>query len=142
MILSSFYSFANRRSFFSCENPIAAVERSRIQSLDPQEVAQRMHAIDQSTKQGARDYALLAVLFQTGRRLLEVIALRWHHVRVQGNKVTLVFEQCKGGKTMRDTLSMPVATALLEWLSLAYERRGYFPNHSTTTYDPLSYKHL
>jgi integrase len=67
------------------------------------------------------DYALLAILFQTGRRLSEVVALRWGHVQVQGKKVTLVFEHCKGGKTMRDTLSMPVATALLEWLSVAYD---------------------
>jgi integrase len=81
-----------------------------------------MRAIDRSTKQGARDYALLAILFQTGRRLSEVVTLRWCHVLVQGNKVTLVFEHCKGGKTMRDTLPMPVANALLEWLSMAYGR--------------------
>src|SRR5260370_1603693 len=125
-ILSSFYIFANKRNFFSCGNPIACVERGKVQSykhaqpLDPQEVAQRMRAIDRSTKQGARDYALLAVLFQTGRRLSEVVALRWCHVQVQGAKVTLVFEHCKGGKTMRDTLPAPVANALLEWVSMAY----------------------
>src|SRR2546430_7905653 len=125
-VLSSFYIFANKRNFFSCGNPIASVERSKVQSykhaqpLDPQEVAQRMRAIDRSTKQGMRDYALLAVLLQTGRRLSEVVALRWCHVQVQGAKVTLVFEHCKGGKTMRDTLPTPVANALLEWLSMAY----------------------
>ncbi len=125
-VLSSFYIFANKRNFFSCGNPIASVERGKVQSykhaqpLDPQEVAQRMRAIDRSTKQGARDYALLAVLFQTGRRLSEVVALRWCHVQVQGAKVTLIFEHCKGGKTMRDTLPAPVANALLEWVSMAY----------------------
>jgi len=125
-VLSSFYIFANKRNFFSCGNPIASVDRSKVQSyknaqsLDPQQVAQSMQAIDRSTKQGARDYALLAILFQTGRRLSEVVGLRWRHVQVQGPKVTLVFEHCKGGKTMRDTLPTPVANALLEWISLAY----------------------
>jgi integrase len=125
-VLSSFYIFANRRDFLTCGNPIASVERSKVQSykhaqpLDPQEVARRMRAIDRSTKQGARDYAILAILFQTGRRLSEVVGLRWRHVQVQGSKVTLVFEHCKGGKTMRDTLPVPVANALLEWLSMAY----------------------
>jgi integrase len=127
-VLSSFYIFANKRNFFTCGNPIATIERSKVQSykhaqpLDPEEVAQRMRAIDRSTKLGARDYALLAVLLQTGRRLSEVVALRWRHVLVQGNKITLVFEHCKGGKTMRDTLPTPVASALLEWLSMAYGR--------------------
>src|SRR2546421_3573615 len=68
-ILSSFYIFTNKRNFFSCGNPIASVDRSKVQSykhaqpLEPEEVAQRMRAIDRSIKQGARDYALLAVLF-------------------------------------------------------------------------------
>src|SRR5260370_38570792 len=84
-----------------------------------------MRASDRSTKQGARDYALLAVLFQTGRRLSEVVALRWCHVQVQGAKVTLVFEHCKGGKTMRDTLPAPIATALFEYLRLIYGEPKY-----------------
>ncbi len=125
-VLSSFYTFANKRNFFTLSNPIATVERTKVQSykhaqpLDPQEVTQRMQAIDRSTKQGARDYVLLAILFQTGRRLSEVVALRWRHVQIRGAKVTVVFEHCKGGKTMYDTLPAPVAHALLEWLSLAY----------------------
>jgi integrase len=125
-ILSSFYTFANKRGFFQCENPIAKVERSKVQAyknaqpIDAQEIAQRMQTIDRTTKQGARDYAMLAIFLQTGRRLSEVIALRWRHVQVQGSKITLVFENCKGGKTMRDTLTPGIANALLEWLVLAY----------------------
>ncbi len=127
-ILSSFYTFANKRNFLSCGNPIATVERTRVQAykhaqpLDPDEVAERMRAIDRSTKQGTRDYALIAILLQTGRRLSEVIALRWRNVQVQGSKVIVTFEHCKGGKTMRDTLPVGVANALLEWLAMAYGR--------------------
>lgn len=126
-ILSSFYTFANKRNFLDCGNPIDMVERSKVQAykhaqpLDEQDVAQRMRAIDRSTKQGARDYALLAILLQTGRRLSEVVALRWRNVQVQGSRVVVTFEHCKGGKVMRDSLPLPVANSLLEWLSMAYE---------------------
>jgi integrase len=125
-ILSSFYSFANKRHFFNCGNPISSVERSRVQAyrhaqpLAPDDVAQRMQAIDRTSKLGARDYAILAILLQTGRRLSEVISLRWRNVQVQGSKMTLTFEHCKGGKVMRDTIPVPVAKALLEWMTMAY----------------------
>ncbi|GCE12904.1 tyrosine-type recombinase/integrase [Tengunoibacter tsumagoiensis] len=127
-ILSSFYTFANKRHFLTCGNPISLVERTRVQSyknaqpLETQDVAQRMQAIDRTTKLGARDYALLAILLQTGRRLSEVIDLRWRNVLVQGSRMTLTFEHCKGGKTMRDTVPTPVANALLEWMVMAYGR--------------------
>jgi len=125
-ILSSFYTFANKRHFFRSGNPISEVERARVQAyknaqpLDVQDVSARMRAIDRSTKQGARDYALLAIFLQTGRRLSEVMALRWQHVQIQGSRVTVIFEHCKGGKTMRDTLPLAVANALLEWMTIAY----------------------
>ncbi|HTK06493.1 MAG TPA: site-specific integrase [Ktedonobacteraceae bacterium] len=128
-ILSSFYTFANKRGFLFCGNPIASVERARVQSyqhaqpLEVEEVAERMQAIDRTTKQGARDYAMLAVLLQTGRRLSEVIDLRWRNVILKGSRITLVFEHCKGGKVMRDTIPPAVSNALLEWLTMAYGPR-------------------
>ncbi len=128
-ILSSFYTFANKRGFFTCGNPISTVERSRVQAykyaqpLDVEDVVERMQAIDRTNKQGARDYALLAILLQTGRRLSEVIDLRWRNVLVKGSRITLVFEHCKGGKVMRDTIPPGVANALLEWLTMAYGSR-------------------
>jgi integrase len=128
-ILSSFYTFANKRGFLLCGNPIASVERVRVQSyqhaqpLDADEVAERMGAIDRTKKQGARDYAMLAIFLQTGRRLSEVVDLRWRNVILRGSRITLVFEHCKGGKVMRDTIPPGVANALLEWLTMAYGPR-------------------
>jgi integrase len=128
-ILSSFYTFANKRGFLLCGNPISTVERARVQAykhatpLEVEEVAERMQAIDRSSKQGARDYAMLAILLQTGRRLSEVIDLRWRNVTVKGSRITLVFEHCKGGKVMRDTIPPAVSNALLEWLTMAYGPR-------------------
>ncbi len=131
-ILGSFYAFAIKRGFFKSENPIAKLDRARSrpyqssQAMDPEDVKERMAAIDRSTRQGARDWVLLAILLQTGRRLSEVVNLRWRHVQIsKDSKVTLVFEHCKGGKTMRDTLPAPIATALFEYLRLIYGEPKY-----------------
>jgi len=123
---SSFYTFATKRNLILAENPISKVDQARVQAyqyseaMDPEEVCARMRAIDRSTRQGARDWCILAILLQTGRRLSEVADLRWRHVQVKGDKVTLVFEHCKGGKTMRDTLPPSIAKALLDYLGLIY----------------------
>jgi site-specific recombinase XerD len=52
--------------------------------------------------------------------LNEVASLEWQHVKVKGNRVTLSFEHCKGGKKMKDTLSLPNSKALLSWLHAYY----------------------
>ncbi|GCE15092.1 tyrosine-type recombinase/integrase [Tengunoibacter tsumagoiensis] len=134
-IISSFYNFANKRHFFTCGNPINSVERAKVQPyknvqpLEPLEVARLIKAIDRTTGKGARDYAMIAIFFQTGRRLSEVIALRWHNINLQGKdrKITITFEKCKGGKTMRDTIPTTVSQALLEWMGVAYGKLENIP---------------
>lgn len=128
-ILSSFYEYALARKLLRIEvNPIRLIKREKVQQyagaqpLDAEDVAARLKSIDRSTALGKRDYALLAVLLQTGRRLHEVADLQWRHVTLQGQKATLTFDHCKGGKIMHDTLPAPVARALLEWLHEAYGR--------------------
>lgn len=124
-ILSSFYAFGIRQGMLTV-NPIARVERRSVdayahaRSLDPQDVAARMQAIDRTTPDGLRDYALLAIYLQTGRRLAEVAALEWQDVALSGQHVTLTFRRCKGGKTMRDQLPVGVSRALLDHLQHAY----------------------
>lgn len=125
-IISSFYTFARRRGLLDSENPAAMVERRPVQSyaaaapLDAGDVAARMAAIDRTTPAGMRDYALLAVALQTGRRLSELAGLRWGHIRLDGGRVALTWPHAKGGKVMRDTLPAPVGEALLRWLHAAY----------------------
>ncbi len=123
--LSSFYTYANDNDHFSSGNPILRVERSKVQAyanaqpMDSSEVAASMKKIDRSTKEGARDYTMLGIFLQTGRRLAEVVKLQWQDVEIHGNQVTLTFH-CKGGKTMRDKLPAPLSKALLDWLGMAY----------------------
>src|SRR5258708_1003625 len=69
---------------------------------------------------GQRDYALLSVALATGRRLSELAALRWRHVTLNQGRATITWERTKGGKVMRDRLSVPVTDALLQWLYAAY----------------------
>lgn len=123
-ILSSFYEYARKHRFLA-DNPLDLVERAKVQSyagarsLDASHVMARMRAIDRSTLLGARDYALLGVLLQTGRRLAEVAGLRWGDVVLQHGCITLTFH-CKGDKTMYDTLPKPLSKAVLGWLRLLY----------------------
>ncbi len=50
----------------------------------------------------------------------EIASLQWQHVHIQGSKITLIFEHCKGDKTMRDELPVGYSKALLEWLHAYY----------------------
>lgn len=124
-ILSSFYDYAKARDFLEY-NPVDAIDRQKVQpyakarALPPETTSTALKGIDRDMLLGARDYALLAVYLQTGRRLSEVASLRWENLTILGNLVTLTFEHCKGDKTMIDTLSRPTGRALLSYLHQHY----------------------
>jgi site-specific recombinase XerD len=124
-ILSSFYEYAKGKKLLK-HNPIDDVERSKVQAyagaraLDLEMIQDGMARIDRETQQGKRDYALLATLLQTGRRVQEVATLQLQHVTMRGAKLVLSFEHCKGDKQMRDALAIPVSAALLTWLKCWY----------------------
>ena len=125
-IVSSFYTFARKQGLLNIDNPIQRVERARVQRyagarpLDPGEVRRRLAAIDREDLFGARDYALLTVALQTGRRVAELAGLRWGDVEQAGGKVILHWRRTKGGKTMDDAVPRGVANALLNWLEQFY----------------------
>ncbi len=123
--LSSFYVYARRHHLLK-ENPIDLVDRPKVQAyassqaLDAGTTTEGLASIDRQSLLGKRDYALLAILLQTGRRLSEVVALDMQHVAMKQGKITLTFAHCKGDKEMRDTLPPPVSKALLTWLHGCY----------------------
>jgi integrase len=126
-IVSSFYRYAARSELLDIPNPIARVKRAtveayaNVEALSPETIRQQLGAIDRSDEAGLRDYALLAVALNTGRRVAEVAALRGRDVRLSDTGiVTLYWRRAKGGKTARDTLSRPLSAALLAWLHAAY----------------------
>lgn len=124
-ILSSFYTYAHKRDFLD-HNPIDPIDRlkvqpyARAQALPPERTGSALKSINRTTVLGARDYALLAVLLQTGRRLSEVAGLRWEHLTILSSVVTLTFEHCKGDKTMIDSLDKATSRALLGYLHQHY----------------------
>lgn len=130
-ILSSFYLYCIKRQHIDPTNPILLVDRPHIESyaqaeaLEQQEVEKRLRSIDSSTLQGARDLALLLVLLSTGRRASEVASLQVQHLHLAGKAVVLSFPHLKGGKTARDTLSLPVSKALLQWVIRLYGERFF-----------------
>ena len=89
-------------------------------ALTPQAVTKALRKINRETVAGKRDYALLAVAFHTGRRVAEIAGLRWGHIQIEDNRVTLTFPHAKGGKVMRDTLPVAVGRTLLDYLQAAY----------------------
>jgi len=87
-ILSSFYEYALARYLLApmddqghIANPLKIVSREKIEPyqgihwLEPEEAEAALHKIDRATLLGKRDYALLVVLLNTGRRLKEVASL-------------------------------------------------------------------
>jgi integrase len=124
-ILSSFYHYAIQQGITG-ENPIVRVERRRVQgyahavAIEPGDLKRRLQQVTRTTLVGKRDYALLAVALQTGRRVSELAGLRWGDVQVIGNRVHLTWRRCKGGKVMHDLLAPAVSQALLDYLRAVY----------------------
>jgi integrase/recombinase XerD len=56
--------------------PFKRARQRTIEYLEYEEIEQVLGAVDQSTYDGRRDYALLAVLFNTGARVQEILDLR------------------------------------------------------------------
>jgi integrase/recombinase XerD len=85
-----------------------------IEYLEPQEVEALLKSIDRSTPSGKRDYALFALMLNTGARVQEILDLRLcdirtdppHQVRLRG----------KGGKTRLCPI-WPQTARLLQELS-------------------------
>ncbi len=125
-ILSSFYSYARRHGLLTGENPIGRVERRPVHlygdasALAYKEVKNNLAAIDRSQPVGKRDYALLSVALQTGRRLSELASLRRSNLKFDGATITIHWHRTKGGKAMSDRLPQPLSRTLAEWLSSYY----------------------
>lgn len=125
--LSSFYQYADMRNKSPFLNPITMVERSPIEEYDGAEalpledVPMLLEAIDQTTLQGKRDYALLQVLFNTGARVGTVLALCLGDVHVAKNgSITLFFRTMKGGKETARVLTPEISLILFHYIEAVY----------------------
>lgn len=131
-ILSSFYTYCTKMEYLSGKNPISRVERRFVQEyasaepLSPKQVKERLSAIDKDTTKGRRDYALLLVALSTGRRLSEIANMQWSDIENPDGHMVVTWRRTKGGKVMKDRLSLTVSAALAEWCAWGgMEEHGY-----------------
>ena len=123
--ISSYYQYAIKHRWLQT-NPMQLVERrvahynNAALPIAAETVKSALKSIDRSTPLGKRDYALLVVLFNTGRRVSEVCSLKCGDISIAGDNVVITWQRCKGGKTMRDQVDPNVARALIEYLQAVY----------------------
>lgn len=137
-ILSSFFQYALKYRLLlpmddsgQVLNPLTMVDRENVQAytggaqpLDREEVTLQLASIDQKTKRGARDYALLAVLLDTTWRVSEVAGLRWRNVSISKKGIaTLTYDHAKEDERIIADLSKATTGALLRWLKAWYGGR-------------------
>jgi integrase len=124
-VLSSFYDWAITHDYLD-KNPLKIVPRRKGEAKDAahpiaqEDIQKRLQSIDRSTLPGKRDYALLLVALTTGRRSNELAHMRLGDLQITGNKITVTFPRCKGGKVMRDILPPGTSKVLLAYLSAIY----------------------
>lgn len=131
--LSSFYRYWQKKiQERTIPNPMQRVTRHPVQefanarALTEQQLTD-FRAIDRSTPQGLRDYALLLVALTTGRRAFELAGLCKETVNkrevIEANSVggmTLYFKRCKGGGKLDDQLLPEAAAAVYGWIARYY----------------------
>jgi site-specific recombinase XerD len=123
--ISSFYVYARKMRYIA-SNPMEMVEKRKVshphaaRPLDKEMVEKALGSIDRSTLLGKRDYALLSLLLNTGRRVSEVKNLKCGDILLTGGTVTVTWQRCKGGKLMYDNIDVLVAHAIFEYLKAAY----------------------
>src|SRR5215471_18965997 len=76
--------------------------------------------IDRSTLDGLRNYALLSIAVNTGRRVSELAGLRYKHLHRDGNTCVVEFDHCKGNKHFTNRLQAKTTRALYVYLETIY----------------------
>lgn len=128
--LSSWYEFVIARELVPGieRNPLKALARRQTddyqgaQPLGAEVVAEQLATIDRSTPAGERDYVLLALGFNTGRRVSELAGLRAGDLTFSGRvQARICWRRTKGGKSHIDTIKESELVALLHnWLCQLY----------------------
>lgn len=133
-VLSSFYAFVQDTYKLCMPNPIKDVKRRKVQAyadaaanaIPPDEVVEGLENIDRSTREGMRDYAILAIALYTGRRASELANLRGQDVKIQGKcenlRIHLTF-RAKGNKKMHDLLDPDTSAVFLDYLHVRFGKQ-------------------
>ncbi len=134
-ILSSFYEYAIKNEVLQ-RNPIERVERRnpnkqyQAKQIDTKKVKTGLAAIDRSTDEGKRDYAILSIMLATGKRVSEIANILYGDIQKQGDTVLLSWPRCKGNKKLDpDVLKEKTTRVLYEYLHMSYgSKLGHLAN--------------
>jgi len=86
-------------------------------ALSKPQAKDMLESIDQSTKQGKRDYALILMLMKTGLRRAELVALNRADIKMMDGHHVAVIEHGKGDKRRVVKLRVDVYRALEDYLN-------------------------
>ena len=131
--VSSFYAFAVGRQL-RADNPVEGVKRESVTPygkatwLSPEEGEDLafVGAIDQTTDQGRRDYALFLLYLTGAFRVSEVAGLTVGNLRRQGRRLLVTYRR-KGGEVEEVALALEAAEALDAYLAGRGELRPEAP---------------
>lgn len=94
--------------------PLKRTAQVSVDYLEEAELQALMDAVDLNTRTGVRDRALLLLLYNTGARVSEIVALNLNHLRLNGS--TQVDLQDKGNKHRTCPLWPETVVALKDYL--------------------------
>jgi integrase/recombinase XerD len=115
--LRQFYRFLEKEEIIK-ENPVPASVSHRLSAklphaLGAEEVTRLLIQPDPSTPLGARDLAMLELLYATGVRVSELVSIRTHQVNLEGDYLTV---QGKGAKVRMVPYGKCARESLLKYL--------------------------
>jgi len=127
-IVSSFYAFCIRRGYLPTytSNPISAIDRAPVQSyraatyLPTETVQSALQGINRSTQKGMRDYVLLCLGLETGRRVTEIANLTIGDLLMTGDRMVVQWQRTKGGKRAEDELEPTLAHNMRSYCHAAH----------------------
>jgi site-specific recombinase XerD len=100
--------------------------RNRPNALHKSQIKSLFNAIDRTTILGIRDYAVYALMYQTGLRVGEVHSLNMDSVDLDNHTMTVIG---KGNKRRQLHLTKEMCQILSEYLAV----RSFFPNSEDNT---------
>ena len=110
--------------------PFKRTGSREIQHLEQSEIKAVVNGIDRSTSAGRRDYALLGLLFNSGARVSEVVAIKACDFRLASPPHVLL--RGKGRKERTCPLWIETANVLRDYMDeqqiAPHEAKGVFPN--------------
>lgn len=107
------------------ELDIPTVPKTLVETLTPEEVKKVLEAINPNTPNGARNYAMIWLMLDSGPRISEVAELRTRHLDLQDRQAKIMG---KGRKERTIPFGQKTARALMRYLT-AFRPQPVNPEH-------------